>query len=393
MMESRIKGWCPTPLRPMESGDGWLARLYPRPNGWSGADLGHIARWSKELGNGQIEITQRCNLQLRGLTPGSFAVFSTEAQELGLIDPVSTLAVIQSPSGIFDEAAADCSIMRQSLWLALAAFPAEDFPAKFLIVLDGGGAANLSSLDADIRIAATDDRWSLSLCGNAVEALPAAFGDEDHMLHVLKRLLQVYPSKDKRGKGQAFAQHWALVAGLAIKDQRPFSALEKARDGARLAALRPAFGRISPTDLEAIAWHCTSEAMTLTTAPQRMFLLPHAHLDSTARLAQELSSQNFIFDTNDLRYLTDVCSGAPHCVHAERTTLKDAVVLASHFADQLLAGERLHISGCEKGCAHPAKAAMTLAAHQGQYRFMANATAAEAAAKGTVFHMPTGKAA
>jgi precorrin-3B synthase len=50
------------------------------------------------------------------------------------------------------------------------------------------------------------------------------------------------------------------------------------------------------------------------------------------------------------------CTGAPACPEARAETRALAAALAPH----LPAGERLHVSGCAKGCAHPGPAAITL---------------------------------
>ena len=66
--EALRRGWCPSTLRPMETGDGWLVRLHPpgarsRRGSWS-----VIAALAERFGNGLIEISARANLQLRGVT-------------------------------------------------------------------------------------------------------------------------------------------------------------------------------------------------------------------------------------------------------------------------------------------------------------------------------------
>ena len=61
------KGWCPGALRPMPSGDGLLVRLR-LSGGALSADLARqISRLASRHGNGAIDLTQRANLQLRGV--------------------------------------------------------------------------------------------------------------------------------------------------------------------------------------------------------------------------------------------------------------------------------------------------------------------------------------
>ena len=64
-----IKGWCPTLLSPMQSGDGWLARVKPSAGVLTAAAVRLIADAARRHGNGHIDLTSRANLQVRGLKP------------------------------------------------------------------------------------------------------------------------------------------------------------------------------------------------------------------------------------------------------------------------------------------------------------------------------------
>ena len=50
------------------------------------------------------------------------------------------------------------------------------------------------------------------------------------------------------------------------------------------------------------------------------------------------------------------CTGAPACPGAHTQTRRLAAALAPHIG----AGQRLHVSGCAKGCAHPGPSTITL---------------------------------
>src|SRR6218665_2715428 len=65
------RGWCPSTLRPMETGDGWLVRLHPPGARLSPTQLARIAALAREHGNGLIELSARGNMQLRGVTEQS----------------------------------------------------------------------------------------------------------------------------------------------------------------------------------------------------------------------------------------------------------------------------------------------------------------------------------
>jgi precorrin-3B synthase len=62
------KGWCPGALRPMETGDGLLARVRA-PRGRLSLDQAEaLANAALRCGNGAIGLSARANLHLRGVT-------------------------------------------------------------------------------------------------------------------------------------------------------------------------------------------------------------------------------------------------------------------------------------------------------------------------------------
>ena len=81
-----IRGWCPGALRPMPSGDGLIVRLRVT-GGILGARLAmDIARWSRRWGNGQIDLSNRGNLQLRGLSAENLGALQDAVADAGLLD-------------------------------------------------------------------------------------------------------------------------------------------------------------------------------------------------------------------------------------------------------------------------------------------------------------------
>ena len=68
MSGAHRKGWCPGALRPMESGDGLIVRLKITGGEVSAELASALAQWAEDFGNGQIDLTSRANLQLRGVS-------------------------------------------------------------------------------------------------------------------------------------------------------------------------------------------------------------------------------------------------------------------------------------------------------------------------------------
>src|ERR1700758_2498462 len=81
-----VKGWCPTALRPMLSGDGLVVRIRPRGGRLSAAQALGIADLATRYGNGLIDLTGRANLQIRGVSVDEHASLIAELAELQLID-------------------------------------------------------------------------------------------------------------------------------------------------------------------------------------------------------------------------------------------------------------------------------------------------------------------
>ncbi|HXV30232.1 MAG TPA: precorrin-3B synthase, partial [Sinorhizobium sp.] len=57
------RGACPSLAKPMQTGDGLLARLRPAKGRMTPAELRTIATLAERFGNGILEVTARGNLQ------------------------------------------------------------------------------------------------------------------------------------------------------------------------------------------------------------------------------------------------------------------------------------------------------------------------------------------
>ena len=124
-----VKGWCPTLLAPMQSGDGWLARVKPSAGVITAAAARVIAQAASRHGNGHIDLTSRGNLQVRGLSPRSAELFAETILATGLAsaDPAveAIRNVMASPLGPDDPSAAfDSHALAREIEAMLAAEPA-----------------------------------------------------------------------------------------------------------------------------------------------------------------------------------------------------------------------------------------------------------------------------
>ena len=82
----RRKGWCPGALRPMETGDGLLARVRASGGRLTPGQAAAIADAALTCGNGAIALSARGNLQIRGVSEESLPDLHARLGFVGLIN-------------------------------------------------------------------------------------------------------------------------------------------------------------------------------------------------------------------------------------------------------------------------------------------------------------------
>jgi precorrin-3B synthase len=128
------------------------------------------------------------------------------------------------------------------------------------------------------------------------------------------------------------------------------------------------FGRIVAEDLAALAAAATANgARELRLTPWRAILVPVPSMQAADAVSRALAASAFILDPHDPRRRIAACPGAPSCVHGTTPVHLDAARLAVELAGATGSRQILHVSGCEKGCAHPKPASVTLVARHGRY--------------------------
>jgi precorrin-3B synthase len=148
-----IKGWCPGALAPMRSGDGLVVRVRPRGGRIDARQATGIAELAARHGNGLIELTNRANLQIRGVS---------EAGHIGLIEELALLSLLDKDPQAearrnilvtpFWNAGDEITSIADELARALALRPA-GLPNKFGFAVDCGKERVLAGASADIPAA------------------------------------------------------------------------------------------------------------------------------------------------------------------------------------------------------------------------------------------------
>jgi precorrin-3B synthase len=401
--EALVKGWCPGALRPMQSGDGLIARLRIT-GGIVDPDLAQrIAAWSRRWGNGLIDISNRANLQLRGISGAHLPDLHGAMSASGVLDRSAAAEavrnVIASPLAGLDPAAVmDIRTVVGALEQRLADDASlHVLPGKFGFAVDDDGVAGLEGVPADIRFVArrSDDGpvFAVHLAGAAYAYLGWCRPDGlPEMAATLCHLFLRY----RAGRETAVRRMRDLVvregvAALAAEaGLRCFQTGEVARPVAFLGAhslgsgafvgVGLPFGRVSAEDFAALAVAAAEHsAASLRLTPWRAILVPVRSFAAARSLSAQLAAFGFILDPEDPRCRIAACPGAPACARGTTPVRDDAAALAVALGG--VRGSRivLHVSGCEKGCAHPGEAAITLVARAGRYDLVRDGPASGAA--------------
>jgi precorrin-3B synthase len=351
-----IKGWCPGALRPMQSGDGLVVRIRPPLGRLTSAQADAIARAADAHGNGIIDLSARANLQLRGVTDASHGPLIDALRVHDLVDPdietegLRNLIVTPFRDG-------ETTALATTLTAALARMPR--LPGKFGFAIDTGPHPVLTAASADIRLErGMDGRLILRPDGHPF-GRPAPDLARD-AIAMVDWFVANGGITNGRGRMASLTARGILPQGCTLAPAEPLPTPEPGLcpDGAFVAL---AFGQLRAETFQALA----ALGHEIRPTPWRMLFLVGA---------QTLPAiPGLISDATDPILRITACTGAPACPQA----LGDTRQLARRLAPHLAGAQRLHLSGCAKGCAHPAGSELTLTATAQGYDLIRNGTASD----------------
>jgi precorrin-3B synthase len=384
----RRKGWCPGVLRPMETGDGLIARVRARRGRLTLDQAAAVAECALRSGNGAIGLSARGNLHVRGLSertlPGLHARLSAaglidadpEAERLG--DIVASPLDDLDPEAAFDlepSAAALERRLRQDRGLGR-------LPAKFSFVLDALGRLPLGDIDADIRFEGTRDaRFAVFLAGEdalAAECAPAEAGDAAARLsRAFLRLAGAGERAPRRMRALVERRGAAPVFAEAGCETRPRARSQRraslgdvlgahAFGAATVVGAAAPFGEIEAGPFMGVIERARAlRANGVRLTPWRAFLITGLDPRRAASMVESCATLGFVMSADEPRLRVAACPGAPACMHGRAPVRDDA----ARWAPLLPKGDGvvLHVSGCGKGCARPAATALTLTATEMGY--------------------------
>ncbi len=272
-------GWCPSVLRPMPLDDGLMVRIRVPGGALSAAQAEGLAELAERFGAGVIELTNRANLQVRGLSEADHAALVPELEALGLaqIDhtPSGRVNITQSP---FRGVSAAGIAAELADHLAAAEFGA--LPQKFGFVVDIGMSRVLADVPGDVRIEAAGAELIVRAEGSAVGCVT---GEPVRAALDLARWFVAADCVGADGRGR-MAEHAAKVPDTLRGDTQPNDAVRVRTDGPEWLCAPE--GVLSPKALRAgLKHHVTKLRVTPFRALYMPELAPGDIQDNKAELA------------------------------------------------------------------------------------------------------------
>jgi precorrin-3B synthase len=418
------RGACPGLSAPMPTGDGLLVRLVPADAMPVDAFIALCAA-ARARGNGTMEITARGSLQVRGLTPASAPLFASEVAGLD-IAAADGVAVLTGPLRDDAEAIIDAGGLAAELRRAIAQAHLALAP-KVSVVVDAGGRLHLDALSSDIRLRAIGPTAAPRLLVALGSLLPLPEGGRvgegvargtrgaggesagplpspppqggggsraawlggvapERAVDIVLGLLREIAAHGLAARAVDVIRARGIDAVRSLFDFEPSPALAPRPrpemvgqhplcDGSLALGVAVAFGHAQADALAELAHLAAARGVrSIRPALDRALMLIGASPASAAALTAAAEQLGFVVRAGDPRRRIAACPGAPACASGFIEARALATVLAPQLAG-LRAGIAVHVSGCAKGCAHPASAALTVVGNAQGCGIIRNGTA------------------
>ncbi|MFK0136882.1 cobalamin biosynthesis protein CobG [Streptomyces murinus] len=377
---------CPGALRLHTADDGALARIR-LPGGilttGQAEALGHAAR---RLGDGDLHLTSRGNVQLRGLAAGCGGELAEALDAVGLLpsrEHERVRNIVASPlSGLDGGGSRDVRPWLTALDAALCASDAaRGLSGRFLFALDDG-RGDVAGLGADVMVRATEDGGAWLTPGSVrvapADAPRAALMAAETFLEAARshaaRTWRVSDLPLREGELDRLVRDRLTTEGIEQNDRpEPVGSADGPPPGAVGGALsvHVPLGRLSALQWEALAVAADTE---LRLTPWRGVVVPTAGAPAARGVESlgRLRDAGLVTDPASSWLRVGACVGRPGCAKAHGDVRADAARALEATGRSALP---LYWSGCERRCGHPRGAHVdVLATPDGGYRLSATTT-------------------
>jgi precorrin-3B synthase len=337
---------CPGVLRPHLAQDGAVVRIRVPGGQTTSSPLGRLSRIAQQFGSGDVQLTSRASLQLRGLPDPVPADFIGAVREAGFL-PSETHErvrnIVASPLTGISGGMADVRPLIASLDTALCAQPKlAHLPGRFLFAVDDG-RGDISGTQFDLAYRSVDHDHGWVLLGDdtrlgklvpAADAIEALLDLAHKFLAASRGSRNVWHVRDLAGWA-ASVPGVHLVNLSALTTDTPLGAIAGA------ASVHVPLGMLTPAQAAAVEAHAPGPVVI---TPSRGLVLPNA-----AGHLSRLIAAGLVGDPASPWSAISACVGAPYCANSLISTRAYATALARSGARL----PRTHISGCDRRCGAP----------------------------------------
>jgi len=383
---------CPALFRIVPARDGGLCRVRIPLGQLGGAQSRALAGAASRFGSGVIEVTNRANLQIRGIAPGGAAGIAETlvAADLGPARPGADdirNVMVNPTAGIDPAQSLDTRPLARSLLDHVQSSEScRALSPKFCFLIDGGEDVAVVDHPHDFWLSSLDgERMAVGFAGcppvaaddtaaagtvrqrDAVAIIDAAVGlfqemaAGDPAIARLRDLFAVHPRDEfVRRLGSRLERSAESLRWRRREPRSRVAGIGRQGDGLAYVAAIPPLGRLSPAMLAGaaeIASRYGSDELRLT--PWQSLFLPSIRESDAGAVVFALEELGFVCRSDEPLARMIACAGAPGCSSGRANTKADARALAGMLSG---GAQTVHLSGCEKSCASAALADNTLVA-------------------------------
>jgi precorrin isomerase/dissimilatory sulfite reductase (desulfoviridin) alpha/beta subunit len=331
---------CPGLLRAHRAEDGSLVRIRIPGGQTDAATVRALSDLSQAYGNGDLQLTSRGNVQIRGIDERRLTRLSDAVGELGLLPSAEherVRNVVASPltglGGHLDLR----DVVAELDQRICASTVLGQLPGRFLFALDAGRGDALS-LSYDLGYLATDETQGLIVAGGRGLRVTRATAARE-LVRWAERFLAARATLG-RPVWHVRELPWPLLAKapaveLPVGGPVALGVVEEA------ASVGVPLAMLTPDQARTVADVATSVVVT----PWRGLVLPKAN----ERLP-ELLAAGLVVEPRSPWASLSACVGAPGCAKSLISTRDRAVELAGAWPSPSLP---VHVSGCRRRCGAP----------------------------------------
>lgn len=408
---------CPGLFYPTPARDGILSRIRVPGGIITSQQFELIADLADKFGNGNVNITNRANLQLRHLNPNIPADVITTLQKNSLASAIPEVDhlrnIMGSPTaGIDIDELIDTQNIINELDKYIATHPElAVLSAKFSIACDGGGSVSITTQSNDILLAAIlidsqvyfQLRLNLGIspvepflntpilikpseCVAVIAALTKAY--LYYSTSTFKTGLKITHRKGSKPRlkdilnyigVEEFIQQVNYYLDIKLLDcseqitasknsyqQRKYIHIgvhpQKQQNLSYIGVVVP-LGSLHTLQMRALAdISQTYGDGTLRLTPWQNLLLTHIPNQHITTVKSQIENIKLHWSTNNIYSSLVACTGNQGCSSSATDTKTHAIELAKYLDEHITLNQpiNIHFSGCEKSCAQPTTSDITL---------------------------------